>query len=602
MYNLDNYWRLTNIEPFSNPYDDIASKYFPRNFKDALKFCEAIVLTNGIYKSALERIVSFFVTDLEIENAGIEDARCYKDYLYDELKIDEVLHDLGMDFLVYGNCILSLVSGYQRLLFCPKCGLSLTLKAAANSNSQLQWRNYEFYGICPSCNKNIKWESSVQQLDKYSIKRWNIHEIELVWDAFTEDVKYYWHIPSDYKQAINKGEFFVIERVPHEIINAVKEDVPLSLSASTIFHAKDSTLCGIENRGWGISRVLSTLRQSWYVQVIYKANEAVGMDYLLPLRIITPHPQGGSVGGVLAEPVFQANLGSVAGMLNAMLAKRRRDPAAWFVLPFPVQYQMFGAEGKMLMPRELLDQATDTLFNAIGIPIELYRGSLSVQAAPLALRLMESYWHSLYQMFNRFLLWLSKRLITLKQWQDVRIRIKRPQLADELQQQMAKLQLMQMGQVSRTTGLGSVGMDFATEQRRIIAEEKFLAEESEKAQKELQGKSMGEAMATGGMQPGMQGGMGVGGGTAPGGPTPQDPIELLLSEVPEKMQQVSLEEMDALATAVAQKIYGAPATLRLAALRELKSRNEAIHALVRTKLEELDVQAERMGRMQARGQ
>jgi hypothetical protein len=65
------------------------------------------------------------------------------------------------------------------------------------------------------------------------------------------------------------------------------------------------------------------------------------------------------------------------------------------VLPCTVEYQIFGAEGKDLVPGELLLQGEDMQLNAMGIPPQLYRGDLTIQTAPMAARLFETHWHSI---------------------------------------------------------------------------------------------------------------------------------------------------------------------------------------------------------------
>ncbi len=82
---------------------------------------------------------------------------------------------------------------------------------------------------------------------------------------------------------------------------------------------------------------------------------------------------------------------------------RRRDPARWNVLPFPLQYQALGGDAQQLAPRDLLEQGMETLLNASGAAVELYRGSLQLQTAPVALRLFEADHGGLVRDYNAFL-------------------------------------------------------------------------------------------------------------------------------------------------------------------------------------------------------
>lgn len=82
------------------------------------------------------------------------------------------------------------------------------------------------------------------------------------------------------------------------------------------------------------------------------------------------------------------DLGGLRGQVQAMLRKRRKDPAAWHFLSTPIQYQMLGGEARNLAPTDLLESGITNLLNGFGMPAELYRGTLSLQAALPAIRLL----------------------------------------------------------------------------------------------------------------------------------------------------------------------------------------------------------------------
>lgn len=533
----------------------------------------------------------------------------------------------------YGNFFASLVLPFRRSLSCPGCGFEAPLRQIhGNDKFGFSFSAGEFRVTCPFCQYSGAWthtDRRTTEEEDIIVKRWNPHEMDLVWDPYTDQVSHIWKIPPHYKQYISKGTLFHLERAPWEVLQAIKHNRQIEFNKEVIFHGKENTFAGILNKGWGISRVLTNFRQAWYLQVLHRYNEAIGLDYIIPFRVITPEPRPGGAGGggEGTDPLFTADLGGFVGQVNGMLGKRKRDPTSWFTLPFPIRYQALGAEASQMAPYQLMDQALDTLLNAVGVPVEFYKGSLSIQAAPVALRLMESNWSHLTYMLNRFLQWLVDKISATLSWDEVTAVMARPSHADDLNRQLAKLQLMLGQQISQTTGLKSVGLSFDDEQKRMLEEQKFIAEESQKAQEELQASGLGDQLAQATGQPGMgpgasPGAIGAMGGPIPGGSVPaqggasgasgdpsqpmgqpMDPVQAVLAQIPSG-NEANLTPMDleSIAQTVAQQLFAMQPSQRNSALRQLKQRSPTIHSLVKSLLEGLNTKAEATGRQMSQQQ
>jgi len=615
----------TQAEPFPDPFCDYASTAMPTSLENALRWCEYIMLANGVYRSAVDRLVSYFVTDVDIKGTDRESRDKYMDYLNNTIGIHAHLRTVALDYLTYGNFFSSVVIPFRRSLSCPGCGFEAPLKQIhGNQKFGFSWTGHEFSATCPFCQYAGKWshvDRRAAEDDAIVIKRWNPHEIDLIWDPYTDQVSHIWKIPPHYKQYLAKGTLFHLERAPYEVLQAVKNNNHIQFTNDVIYHGKEHTLAGILNKGWGISRILTNFRQAWYLQVLHRYNEAVGLDYIIPFRVITPMPRpGGGEGAGMSDPLFTTDFGGFSGQVNSMLQKRRRDPTAWFSLPFPVQYQALGAEAGNMAPHELMDQALDTLLSAVGVPVEFYKGSLTIQAAPAALRLMESNWSHLTRVLNNYLQWLVDKISIARNWDEVTATLERPQHADDLQRQLAKLQLMMGQQISQTTGLKSVGLVFEDEQKRMQEEQKFVAEESQSTQEEMQMAGLGEQMAQGqdptqGGAPGAAPGGAPGGdpsqgGAAPAGGAPQgdassgqaatapvDPVQAALANVPPEGQaQMTPQELNDAANTISQQVFALQPPDRIKALRQLKQKNPTIHSLVKSLLEQLDQQAASKGK------
>jgi len=208
-------------------------------------------------------------------------------------------------------------------------------------------------------------------------------------------------------------------------------------------------------------------------------------------------------------------------------------------------------------------------------------------------------------------------------WDPAKVHLVRPSLADDIDKQLARLQLMLSGEISRTTGYKTIGLDFKDETQKKFEDEQLIAEETERAQSIIERQGMGKQMAMGemgGMPGGMQGGMPMGGGGMPmggggmpaggmpmggGAPAgappvpgmPPNPVDAILAQVPMIGNgQLTPMDLEAAASPLAEQIFMLPPGQRISTLRRLKQMQPALHALVKSYLEQMDNQAKQQGK------
>ena len=609
---------VTADERFPDPFCDIASLSMPESIQTALRWTEYVMNANGPYRQAVDRVVSYFITDVEVGDAGEntigrEEKEKFRVFLEDTISIKNVLHSVAMDYMTYGNSFTSLLVPFRRYLSCKKCGLEMPLDRVYNApQCEFKWQDFKFHAKCPKCHYVGEWRHIDRRsgdAEKINIKRWSPHEMDILWDPYTNECSYVWKIPQDYRALIKAGHLHHLERASWEVIQAIKNEQNLMFDKGVIYHLKEDALSGMRNRGWGISRILTNFRQAWYVQILHRYNEAIALDYVIPFRVITPMPRGGDAQS--SDPVHTINLSSFSSRVAAMLRARRTDPARWNVLPFPVQYQALGGDATQLAPKDLMDQALDTLLKCIGMPVELFNGTLTFQAAPAALRLFEANWSHLPHNLNRFLTDLSNNIARVMSWEPVGVKLQRVTHADDLNRQMAKLQLMQGQQISKTTGLKSVGLDYEEETKRMLEEERIYAEEQERMQKEMEqsqqmkdlsqspdmmsGMGNTGASATG-MPPPQQGGAPpapAGGPPAPGQPTAVDQFLMQRQNAPNIPR--TPEDMQQQAQLVANQLLSMPEPQKDSELIKLKRGDATMHALVTSIIDDIRQQARSQG-------
>jgi len=619
----DAYTYRARFQPFPAPWFDYASTQLPATLWDALRWCEFLVTTQPVYRSAIERIISYFITEIEVTGTDREGKRSYKDLLENVLGIYGHLKSFGLDYFTYGNSFVSVIAPFEKFARCTnkECSFETTVLRLFDNkdNNKARWTDGELFATCPACKRNVKWHVISRRnltAEKLVIKRWSPFEIEIEFDPFSGATRHIWRIPAYFRTEVAKGSPLTIANAPDEVLLAATRNQNIRFYPSEIFHAKVPTLAGHILRGWGISPVLAHFRQAWLVALFHRHNEAVALDYIIPLRILTPATRGGALG----DSLMAGDAGVISQQLHFAVQARRYDPTSWAIFPFPVQYQFVGAEASHLAPVQLLDYVRAELLESVGIPMELYRGSLSVQAAPAALRLFEANWSYIIHIFNRFLQWVADKIAALLDWDRVQVKLVKPSISDDINKQLAKIQLMQAGLVSKQTALKALGIeDFLEETQQALTEEKQLTTLLEKSKEDIEksqamrqllslpagaGEQAAQGAVIGGPPPAVMGGgmppQQGGGGGAPQGPMPMpgpvSPTDQVLAQLTMRQSTMTVQDLEQVATTFAQQLMQMPLGQRISELRRLRVKNPTVHALVKAKVEEMDREMTRRAR------
>lgn len=589
---------------FPDPYLDYASTQMPRSIYDVFRWAEYVMLTYGTYRMAMQRAVRYFITKIELTDASDDEKEKYEEFIDEHIHLLEHLAESGDNYVAYGNEFVSIHVPFRRHLRCPKCKTEKPL-----NNWDYRWLAFQFHSKC-ECGYNGQMERvdrrSIEQ-DKLRIIHWNPHELRIVNHPVTGDTTYYWEIPPHIRRYIEKGNEFYLEYTPWEFITAIQEKKLFRFHKDVLFHMKTETLSGVREFGWGIPLVLGNFKQAWYIQVLKRYNEAIALDYIIPFRVITPAPGSSRE----ADPLLHMNLASFNNKVLSMFRMHRRDPTMIHALPFPVNMQMLGVEGKTLSPQELIDSGTDEFLNAQGVPAELYRGSLEWQALPAALRLFERTWISLVSSLNREINWIFKRCSDLMNWENLKGRLQPVTLADDLDRKHALLQLSAGQQISRQTAWAPFNLNFREEVKRMFEEQQYTDEQTARFQEEMakkmqmqQNMQMGSTGQLPGVTAPMQGAPAMPGaapaGGAPagapaGGAAQPTPAGTMMPSQMANTAGATVEDLAYQAEQMAYQLLAMPYELRRSEMLKIKRSNETLHSLVVSKMEKIRGQAQTQG-------
>ena len=591
----------SHSDKFPSPFFDAASLSMPETITSVFDWCSHIWYAAGQYRSAMERVLAYFMTDIDISGIGDElgddELDKWNEYMSGTLDVLSLLGSMCRDRLCYGNSFCTPVVPFKRFLACKKCHVQVSHdEFVRNPEFNFSWSNLAYQGHCPSCGYSGEWsmhDMAGNMERELKFKTWPPQEIKIVFDLHSGNKSYWWKLPQQYIADIKAGKLMAIKHATKNVLQCVRDNVDLEFDSAQIFHMMEPTISGVNVAGWGIPRTMWHFRQIWYVQLLHRYNEAIAMDYVIPFRIITPKQQS------TGDP-FNGGMGQNGGDFVASIAKMRRmrraDPTSLNVLPFPVEYQVLGGEAKNLAPADLMAQGVDDLLTSAQVPVDLFKGSLALQNTPGALRMFEASWYPLLHDMDSFLRWLVGRVSGLLAWEDVTCSLARPRHADDMSRQMAMLQLMSGQAISQTTGLNTMGLDFRKEQRIIADESMFQQREQARMQRESEHGAFAAEMAQGGPAPAAApstAGMGTAPATGATGQTAQQvagaPM-MIPVEVP-----TTPDEMLSTADAVAQELLGQSESIKRQKLQEWKAKSEVMYSYIKEKMRQTRQQASSQG-------
>jgi hypothetical protein len=262
-------------------------------------------------------------------------------------------------------------------------------------------------------------------------------------------------------------------------------------------------------------------------------------------------------------------MGRWIGEMASAVTRHRVDGADWNFFPFPVNYQALGGEARALSPKESIEYEEDRLLNARGVPPELYKANMNIQAAPISLRLFERNHSLLVSGFNRLLDWVAQRVARQMKAGSYKASLESVTIVDNIERSQWYLQAMASEIVSKSTAMTPLGLDPKEEMKKIIEEKKDEERTQREAQQELELENIGIGDASAGQGGGSENG---GSGNAP---TPMD----LQSQADQMARQLLVADP----TTVRQQLYS------------LRTTNDTLHALVTKKLEQLRQMARTQG-------
>lgn len=467
-----NLFGAPSVRKFGDPFLLPSSESFPKDIKSTLDLCLFLYGMNRLYGAVINRLVTYFITDIEfVGTNNKEDQDRMKKTLVDTMKIFSKMQQAGMEWGIVGNAFVRCVEPFDRWLVDDRDGRYnvISLSAYPPGTVTYNWEalTYTVPDLNATRGKSIKGmkiddlpkielqfvDRPAPAPDRISIVFLDPRYITLDKAHHADAIEYVYSIPPDMESRIKSNVLHEINNTPRSLLEAVKHNKDFKFHAGEVYHLKAPTPLGLSDSGWGCPEILLHYHSLYQLQIYRKADFAVAQDYLTPFRLFTPN-----FGSNIGDSVLTLLMSQWKQEMKSMISARRKDATAIHATGLPVNYQELGGAGKNYATHDLINVHLEALFDGLGMPRELFRGSMNIEQTPNALRMFERSYEWLYQALNGMVDFIARTVLRFMDVPEMQVRLKRPSIAHNAEWMQLKLQMAANREIPRADVYGDMGV------------------------------------------------------------------------------------------------------------------------------------------------
>jgi hypothetical protein len=463
---------MSGSKKYGDPFLLPSSDSFPKDIKGSMEFCLYLYGLNKIYGAVANRVVSYFVTDITFEESSDKKERdAIKDVLLNMLGLFDKMQQAGHEWAIYGNAFVRCVEPFDRYLIDDRDGRFKAIGLSTYPEHLVRYNWAEMTYTVPDLQAAEGMERSKRNADnlptvtlkfrdkpaaapdRFSIVFLDPRFVTLDKAHHSSSIQYVYTIPPNMEARIKNNVLHEINNTPEGLLKAVANNKDYRFYAGEVYHLKAPTPSGVSDSGWGVPEILLHYHSIYQLQVYRKADSAIALEHLLPLRYFTPNP-----GGQAGDAVMNLQMSQWSGRIQQMIAAWRKDGTSIFSLPFEAKLNESGGNGKSMVMHDVVEAYVDTLFDGMGFPRELFRGSMNTDQLPNAIRMFERHYEWLYHAMNGMLKFVSNIVQKSLDTDVVKVSLKRPAMAHTAEWLQLKMQLAANREIPRADVYPDIGV------------------------------------------------------------------------------------------------------------------------------------------------
>ena len=444
---------------YPSPFFDIGHTYLPPSMKALMRWCRYYYLVNPLINTVIHKMSEYPITEIVIDEQDPVKKERWEEVLGQHLRYRAFQIEVGLDYYTYGMCATSIHFPFTKYLICSSCGHKE--KAAKAS---YKWRNLDYVNECTKCNHYgpAKVQDFFEKdLRRIRLQRWNPEYINIDPGFAGADPIYTFDIPLQLRNDILLGKKNVLDTIPDVFVEAMRRNKFISFAPENIFVMK-RPIISQKDAGWGMPLIFPVLKDTFYLQILRKAQEAIAQEHIVPLRVL--FPQAGSAS---SDPYTTVSLEGWKSRMEGEIAKWKYDNNYIPILPLPIGNETIGGDGKALGLYQEMDTWSKQIVAGMGVPQEFVWGGMQYSGSNVSMRMLENmfigYRTDHENMLNQFVI---KRIASFMEWTPIKAHMRRFKMADDLQRSTLYFQLNQAQKISDQTLLNEVDQDFMVEEER----------------------------------------------------------------------------------------------------------------------------------------
>jgi len=471
---------------YPSPFFDIAKNYMPKTIKETFSWCTYYQLTNPLISAVTNKLATYPITDLiyEDDNEGV--VAVYRDLFENQFLLRTFLVETNLDRYTYGNSFVSVSFPFTKMLKCKGCG-----EEAPARESGYKWKKFEFHLECKECGHSgtaTAKDDPIKSYKQIRLIRWNPRSITVKYNEITGRYQYFYEMPRHLKNDIMLGRPSVIETIPQTFIDAIRKKKAIMLDSGKIFHARRASISrSPSDSGWGAPLILPVLKDIFFLQVLRKAQEAVAMEHIVPMRVVFPQ-----ITTDANNPYTTINLKDWQKEVQTQIKLWRTDNNHIPVMPVPIGYQMIGGQGRSLLLHQEVRIYSDQIIAGMGVPTGFFYGEAQYSGASVNLRALENEFLGNRQDMLRLVEFIAGRVASFLDLPEIRLKFKPFKMADDIQRAAFDMNLANAGMISRQSFLQSRDYEYSAEQE-LIKKETDTFNKQQRENQLKQAESQGEA-------------------------------------------------------------------------------------------------------------
>lgn len=472
-----------------NPFYSIANQFLPRNLNDVIRWTRFITTHSPLTAEVMRKLATYPITDFVYE---VKDSRVKDQYekIEKSFKLKSVLHDVGFQFHTVGNVFLSIHFPIHRSYRCPNTACGDLISGSASEH--LKFRNYKFEGTCPRCKSSGQFtvvDKKSLNIEDMNVILWDPMNISVNHNTITGKSQYYYSIPGEMRRKIQMGDRFIIDSIPWEFVEAVKNNRDFLFAPDRIFHLRNVDM-GMSVNGIAVPPLISHFGLVFYQAMLRRANESISSDFMSPMRVVFPQSQGGN-----SEPVVAMSMRNFVSRMEEAFVKHKQDASHVVVAPIPIGYEAISGEGKTLLVSAEIEQAEDSLLLSMGVSRELLSGTTNWTSSTVGLRMLKNTLDSYVRQITELLQWIFTSTTNYLSIPSHTVSLSPFSLTDDEMIKSLAANLASNGNMSLTTLYESMGRSYEEELERIEADAKLKARHDVRVKYEVERAEYIEGMA-----------------------------------------------------------------------------------------------------------